>query len=89
MISQIHIHEQPGSIQPAFLSRCLVWANWAMIINLSLTVLCLVISYGYAEFFSLYSQIAAHLLTIVFAGVFKLAYVLRCFALYNLGSREF
>lgn len=90
MISQTCINaRQPDSIQPVYLSRCLTWANWAMVINLVLTVICLVISYGYPESFSIYSQIAAHLLTIVFAGVFKLAYVLRCFALYNLGIRAF
>lgn len=82
-------HLQNVQSQPFDLTSCLAWANGAMVVNFVLTIFCIVISYGYAEFFSLYSQIAAHLLTIVFAGIFKLAYVLRCFALYNLGRTEF
>lgn len=38
-------------------------------------VVCLLISYPFAEQFSLLIQVLAHILTIVFAGLFKVAVV--------------
>ena len=39
------------------------------------TITCLLVSYPYAELFSIPTQVAAHILTIVFAGGFKVAVV--------------
>lgn len=82
----IERHTAPSEAQ---LRRWLTIANWSMVLNLCLFGICLFMSYAIADYLSLYLQIAAHLATIIFAGVFKLAYVLRCFALYNLGSTAF
>ena len=57
---------------------------------LGLSVICIVvsilISYLYAEYFSMQVQISAHISTIVVAAILKVSYVLRCVAQHGLGQ---
>jgi hypothetical protein len=50
-------------------------SRYTLVISFTLLITCLLISYPYAEQFSLPAQISAHILTIVFAGTFKVAVV--------------
>ncbi|MCY9874777.1 hypothetical protein [Vibrio barjaei] len=59
--------------------------NWGMAVFLALVVLSIVASYPMSVYLTLNQQVAAHILTILFAGVFKVCYVLRCLAQYDLG----
>ena len=55
--------------------RVMSVSKWAMSLSLLGFVACILISYPYAELFSMATQISAHILTIIFAGVFKAAAV--------------
>ncbi|WP_286262186.1 hypothetical protein [Thalassotalea atypica] len=48
---------------------------YLLVFSFLATAACLLISYPYAELFSIPIQVAAHILTIVFAGSFKIAVV--------------
>lgn len=50
-------------------------SHYLLIASLLATIACLLISYPYAEQFSMPIQVAAHILTIIFAGSFKVAVV--------------
>ena len=60
-------------------------SNIALALTLVALVISVLISYPYAEQFSLASQIAAHISTIVIAAFLKVSYVTRCLAQYSLG----
>ena len=47
---------------------------------------CLLISYSYADYFSLSIQVSAHILTLIFAGIFKVAVVAHMAATHKLNS---
>jgi hypothetical protein len=47
------------------------------------------ITFAFDELFAISVQIAAHIATIVFAGLLKIGYVLRCVALHGFGKRNF
>jgi len=68
---------------------CIILGNWSMIIALIITLSCLFISFGIENQFSIAGQIAAHISTIVFAGIFKLGYVIRCVGVHGLGHNVF
>ena len=69
--------------------RCIILGNWMMIITLMVTLGCLYISFVIEQQFSIPVQIAAHITTIVFAGLFKLGYVIRCVGVHGLGHKVF
>jgi len=50
---------------------------------------CILISFIFEQHFSLAIQIAAHISTIIFAGVVKLGYVIRCVGAHGLGHKAF
>jgi hypothetical protein len=52
-----------------YVSRYLLW------FSLLAVVACLLVSYPYAELFSIEVQVSAHIFTIIFAGSFKVAVV--------------
>ena len=68
---------------------CIFVGNWAMLIALGITLGCLYLSFGIEHRLSIASQIAAHISTIVFAGIFKLGYVIRCVGVHGLGYKVF
>ena len=61
--------------------------NWLMLVPVSLFMSCLLISYPFAEYFSIGQQIAAHIGTMVFPALFKIGYVIRCIGQHGLGLR--
>ena len=61
--------------------------NWLMLVPVSLFISCLLISYPFAEYFSMTQQIAAHIGTMVFPALFKVGYVVRCIGQHGLGLR--
>ncbi|MFH6955234.1 hypothetical protein ACHSBP_19215 [Pseudoalteromonas sp. XMcav1-K] len=61
--------------------------NWLMLVPVSLFISCLMISYSFAEYFSMAQQIAAHIGTMVFPALFKIGYVVRCIGQHGLGLR--
>ncbi|WP_406608748.1 hypothetical protein [Agarivorans sp. JK6] len=66
--------------------RCIVGGNWLMLVSLLVIISSIIISYPLAQAFSIPMQIAAHISTIVFAGVLKVGYVLRCVGFNELGQ---
>ncbi|AIU66571.1 hypothetical protein ABF162_05815 [Vibrio coralliilyticus] len=60
-------------------------SNIGLVITFLALVVSVLISYPYANAFSLNAQIAAHISTIVIAAFLKVSYVTRCLAQYNLG----
>ncbi|MFB9215251.1 hypothetical protein [Vibrio sinaloensis] len=60
-------------------------SNVALVFTLIAMVVSILVSYPYADQFSLPMQIAAHISTIVIAAFLKISYVTRCLAQYNLG----
>lgn len=65
--------------------KLLTFSNVALVVTFLALVFSVLISYPYAEQFSLNQQIAAHISTIVIAALLKVSYVTRCLAQYNLG----
>lgn len=66
-------------------SMLLSFSNVALVVTALAMIVSVLISYPYADAFSLPQQIAAHISTIVIAAFLKVSYVLRCLAQYNLG----
>ncbi|MPW29543.1 hypothetical protein F9L16_11085 [Agarivorans sp. B2Z047] len=66
--------------------RCIVGGNWLMLVSLLVIISSIIISYPLAQAFSIPMQITAHISTIVFAGVLKVGYVLRCVGFNELGQ---
>ena len=62
-------------INRQLIQRIILASKWAMSVTFVGFILCLLISYPYAEQFTMSVQISAHILTIVFAGIFKAAAV--------------
>ena len=59
------------------------------LLKLKVVLSSITITFAYDESFSISSQIVAHIATIVFAGLLKIGYVLRCVALHGFGKRNF
>lgn len=68
-----------------FFSSLLKFANLALLATVIAMVVSVLISYPYADHFSLAQQVAAHISTIVISALLKVSYVVRCLAQYNLG----
>ncbi len=69
--------------------KCIVAGNYTMIFSLFIVLICLILSFGFEASVNMALIIAAHILTIVFAGVFKVGYVIRCVGVYGLGYKVF
>lgn len=69
--------------------KCLVIGNWSMLISLTLTLMCVAMTFFLEAHFTLSQQIAGHIGTLVFAGAFKVAYVIRCIGAHGLGREWF
>ncbi len=90
MYSQFYITKQlPKTTNALAFQKCLVIGNYLMLISFLVVLSSIFITFGYDESFTISSQIAAHIATIVFAGLLKIGYVLRCIALHGFGKRNF
>lgn len=69
--------------------KCIIGGNWTMIVSLFITCTCLLMTFGFDESFSITTQIAAHISTIIFAALFKIGYVIRCVGVHGLGFKAF
>ncbi len=90
MYSQFSIAHQLPNIEHALgFQKCLVIGNYLMLLSLSIVITSVFITFGYDEYFTISAQVSAHIATIVFAGLLKIGYVLRCVALHGFGKRNF
>ena len=90
MFSQFSIANQLPNIDNALnFQKCLMAGNWIMVSSLMIVSLCIVITFGFEESFGIPAQVAAHIATIVFAGLLKIGYVMRCVALHAFGVKVF
>lgn len=71
------------------LQKCIIAGNWTMMVSLAIVVSSLMMTFQFDHYFSIPLQIAGHLATIVFAGLFKVGYVVRCVGVHGLGYRVF
>ncbi|WDE10561.1 hypothetical protein [Thalassomonas haliotis] len=71
--------------KPFDLEKMLKISNVVFWSALGVTILSLFAVYGFYEYLSIGQQVALHIATIIFAGVFKLGYVLRLVAQKELG----
>ncbi|GEB70556.1 hypothetical protein PC2016_0142 [Pseudoalteromonas carrageenovora] len=70
----------------SFFESLLFTANAVLGLSVICIVVSILISYLYAEYFSMQVQISAHMSTIVVAAILKVSYVLRCVAQHGLGQ---
>lgn len=82
-------NQKPNEIDQVHLQKHITIGNWLMIISLLVVFSSLLISFGYENHFTIPQQIVAHISTIIFAGAFKLGYVIRCVGLHGLGHTAF
>jgi hypothetical protein len=68
------------------LQRLLLAGNWLMLLGLIGTLLSVEVSYVFADQFSLITQVAAHVSTLLFATSIKFGYIMRCIALKGFGE---
>lgn len=69
--------------------QCLLTGNYLMLLSLLIITGCILMTFTFADLFSINAQIAGHIATIVFAGFFKIGYVLRCIGLHGFGVKDF
>jgi len=69
--------------------KCLILGNYLMIFSALIVTTSIFITFGFDELFAMPVQISAHIATIIFAGLLKIGYVLRCVALHGFGKRNF
>jgi hypothetical protein len=55
--------------------KVIQYSRYILALSFAAFIVCLLISYPYAEQFSIPMQVGSHILTIVFAGSFKVAVV--------------
>jgi len=90
MYSQFTIHSQLPLIPNALgFQKCLIIGNYLMIFAFIVVTSSICITFGFDEQFPISVQISAHIATIIFAGLLKIGYVLRCVALHGFGKRNF
>ena len=76
-----------NQIQPSSLYETVLFAaNTALAVSLVCITASILISYPFAEYFSIAVQVSAHIGTIVIAAILKVSYVLRCVAQHGLGQ---
>lgn len=90
MYSQFFIAPQLPNIENALaFQKCLVIGNYLMLLSLFIVASSIFITFAFDEHFTISAQVSAHIATIVFAGLLKIGYVLRCVALHGFGKRNF
>jgi len=87
MYSHFQFSEQlPAMPNAERLQWLLIAGNWLMLLGLAGTVLSIEVCYVFAEQFSLMTQVAAHISTLLFATLIKFGYIMRCIALKGFGE---
>lgn len=90
MYSQFTIASHLPAIENALnYQKCLLIGNYLMILSFLIVSLAVTVTFAFDESFSITTQISAHIATIIFAGLLKIGYVLRCVALHGFGKRNF
>lgn len=90
MYSQFSIAQQLPNIEHALgFQKCLIIGNYLMVLSLFIVATSIFVTFGYDENFTISAQISAHIATIIFAGLLKIGYVLRCVALHGFGKKSF
>jgi len=90
MYSHFLIASQLPEVENALnYQKCLVLGNYLMLVSLIIVSLSITINFVFEEQFAMPVQISAHILTIIFAALLKIGYVLRCIALHGFGKRNF
>ncbi len=74
---------------PINFQKCLTFGNYLMITALSVVLASICVSYIFNDHFGLTSQVLAHISTLIFAGVVKVGYIIRCVGAKGLGHRNF
>jgi hypothetical protein len=69
--------------------QCVTLGNALAIVALSIMILSISMSFFFDQYFSLTSQVAAHISTIISAGIVKLGYVIRCVGAHGLGHAAY
>ncbi|ANB21569.1 hypothetical protein A6K25_09955 [Alteromonas stellipolaris] len=69
----------------SFFHSLLFAANTILGLSFDFIIVSILISYPYAEYFSMHAQLLAHISTIVMAAILKVSYVMRCVAQHGLG----
>lgn len=77
------------SEQQLSFQKCIIGGNWAMIVSFLVASVCLLVTFQFEQHFSIVTQIAAHISTIIFAALFKVGYVVRCVGVHGLGFKVF
>jgi len=67
--------------------KCILIGNWLMIISLFIVTASVLIAFPFEQYFTIGSQIVAHISTIIFAAIIKIGYVVRCVGVHGLGAR--
>lgn len=70
-------------------TQCLKVGNSLIILALLFVTTSVLISFVFDEYFSLAIQVSAHIGTIIFAGVTKVGYVIRCIGAHGLGHKAY
>lgn len=87
MYSNLHFSEQLPNVPYAERFQwLLILGNWLMLAGLAGMLVSIEVSYVYAEYFSLMSQVFAHIFTLISATLIKFGYVMRCIALKGFGE---
>jgi uncharacterized membrane protein YqjE len=90
MYSQFSIANRLPEIDNALnFQKCLILGNSMMLISIIIISLSITITFIFDDHFGMPVQISGHIATIIFAGVLKLGYVMRCVALHAFGKRDF
>lgn len=90
MYSQFFIAAQLPKIENALaFQKCLVIGNYLMLLSFCIVVTSIFITFALDEHFTVSAHVSAHIATIIFAGLLKIGYVLRCIALHGFGQRNF
>ena len=90
MYSQFFIAPQLPKIENALaFQKCLVIGNYLMLLSFFIVVTSVFITFALDDHFTISAQVSAHISTIVFTGLLKIGYVLRCIALHGFGQRNF
>lgn len=78
-------HEEPAIDYQKYLSI----GNYLLIMALSVMFVCLCIGFIFDQYISLPGQVLAHIGTLIFAGIAKVSYIIRCVGAKGLGHRNF
>jgi len=66
---------------------CVKVGNWVLIVSCVFFILSILVSYPFAELFTISQQIAGHIGTMIFPGFIKIGYVVRCVGIKGLGLK--